>query len=268
MLANRRATISGLGIDLWTAGEGRDLLFLHPGSGWGDHGEFLDVLSGSFRVTAAAHPGFEGSDNLECFTGVDDLALFYLDLVEQLGLERPLVVGSSFGAWIAAEMAIRCKPACSALVLIGPVGAKFGGEREREITDLFSYPIYEQDRFLFSDPRFTGRSHKAAEDAALIRMARNFESFARLGWSPTLYDPKLRHWLARLTMPVLVLRGEADRVVSEGYCRNFAAAIPAARFAGIPDAGHYADVEQPARVIEAIRTFAASSARAGARTEA
>jgi pimeloyl-ACP methyl ester carboxylesterase len=160
------------------------------------------------------------------------------------------------GAWLAAEIAVRNPAVCERLVLIGPIGAKFGDTREREITDLFSYPIYEQNRFLFSDPRFIERSYADADQAALMQMARNFETFARLGWSPTLHNPKLRHRLARLTMPALVLRGEEDRVVPEDYVRAFAEAMPGARFEAVAGAGHYAHVEQPERVCAAIETFA------------
>ena len=37
---------------------------------------------------------------------MDDLVYHYLDLLDALGLDRPHVVGASFGGWIAAELAV------------------------------------------------------------------------------------------------------------------------------------------------------------------
>jgi len=37
---------------------------------------------------------------------MDDLAYHYLDVMDALGLERPHVVGASFGGWLAAELAV------------------------------------------------------------------------------------------------------------------------------------------------------------------
>jgi pimeloyl-ACP methyl ester carboxylesterase len=258
MVASERISIAGLEVDLRSGGRGRDLLFLHPGSGLGDHEEFLEKLASGFRVTAPSHPGFDGSDNHETFTRVGDLAYFYLDLIEAIGLHQPLIVGSSLGAWLALEVAQRCKSVCCGLVLIGPLGAKFGSEKVREIVDLFSYPVYEQDRFLYNDPRLACRSYADAERATLVRLARNFETFARLGWSPTLFNPKLRSRLGRLTMPTLIVRGENDKVVSEDYCRNFANAITGAHFRSVPNAGHYAHIEEADWICAQIAAFAQS----------
>ncbi len=251
-----RVKIAGLGIDVWSAGNGPSLLFLHPGSGLRDHDEFLRRLAEHFRVTAAAHPGFDGSDNQASFARVTDIAFFYLDLVDALELGNPMVVGASLGAWIAAELAVSSRHTCAGLALIGPLGAKFGSEREREITDLFSHPIYEQETLLFSDPRLARRSYTDADQQELVRMARNFETFARLGWSPTLFNPQLRSRLARLKIPGLVMRGEDDRVVSTDYARKFAAAITGAAFEIIPQSGHYAHIESPEYVCAQITKFA------------
>jgi pimeloyl-ACP methyl ester carboxylesterase len=258
VLEQGRRSVGGLEIAVWEGGSGPDLLFLHPGTGLADHQPFLEQLGLTFHVVAPAHPGFEGSDNSKAFTALGDLAYHYLDVIDTLALDRPVIVGASLGAWLAAEIAARSTAACSRLILTGPLGAKFGGVQEREITDLFAYPIYEQDQFLFADPARAQRSYADADQQDLLTMARNFESFARLAWSPTLYNPKLRHRLARLRMPALVLRGQDDRVVSDAYCRRFAEALPDARYEMIESAGHYAHIEQPDRVCAAIAAFAAA----------
>jgi pimeloyl-ACP methyl ester carboxylesterase len=257
----RRARVSGIEIDVRTAGAGSPLLFLHPGSGLRDHDAFLNALAGQFSVWAPAHPGFDGSDLPSSFSTVDDLAYFYLDFLEEHDLTDVTLVGASFGAWIAAEVAIKCATRLSSLILIGPLGVKFAGCRERDISDLFAIPSYQQDLHLYRDEQLRSRSYADLEQADLMVMARNFESFALFGWSPTLFDPKLRQRLPRIKLPTLVLCGASDQVVSTDYSRAYADHIRSASFAIIADAGHYAHIEQPDAVSSRLGEFAAAQVR-------
>jgi len=50
-------------------------------------------------------------------TTVDDLAYFYLDLLETLDLRDVVLVGVSFGGWLAAEIAVKSTERISHLVL-------------------------------------------------------------------------------------------------------------------------------------------------------
>ena len=254
-IAVAHAVVAEVEVETRTLGAGGDLLFLHPGTGIRDHQPILEALSRSFRVSAPSHPGFDGSSLPASYDTIDDLAYFYLDFVAAQRLRNVVLVGSSLGGWIAAEMAIKCAAHLSALVLIGPVGVKFGAPSEREIFDLFSWPIYQQDRHLFKNPALRDRTYAELAKPDAIAMARNHESFARIGWSPTLYDPKLRQRLPRITLPTLVLRGDSDGVTPDAYARAFAAAIPGAEFGTIADAGHYPQVEQADAVAEQITAF-------------
>jgi pimeloyl-ACP methyl ester carboxylesterase len=256
-----RERIAGVEVDVRIRGDGQDLLFLHPGSGLRDHDAFLERLAADFRVCAPAHPGFDGSELPPTFTTVDDLAYFYLDFLEGRNLSDVVLVGSSFGAWIAAEIAIKCASRLSALVLIGPLGVKFEGCREREITDLFSLPAYHQDHHLFRDERLRDRTYGDLDQVTLLSMARNYESFALFGWSPTLFDPKLRQRLPRLALPTLVLCGDSDQIVSVQYSRNYAEHISGASCAVIADAGHYPQVEQAEAVASHIISFVGAQVR-------
>jgi 3-oxoadipate enol-lactonase len=56
-------------------------------------------------------------------------------------------------------------------------------------------------------------------------------------------------------LPTLVLVGEADGLTPPDQARAMAQAIPGARLAVIPGAGHLPPVEQPAATTEALREF-------------
>jgi len=91
-------------------------------------------------VIAPSHPGFGHSELPRGMSTVDDMSYFYLDLIEELGLRDLVVVGASFGGWIAAEIASKTCERLSRLVLIGAVGAKFGAREKERHPGHFFHP--------------------------------------------------------------------------------------------------------------------------------
>ena len=80
--------VNGIRIETIERGSGRPLLFLHPGIGISATAPVLDRLAERTRLIAPSHPGFGGSEQPASFTSIDDLAYFYLDLLDELDLER------------------------------------------------------------------------------------------------------------------------------------------------------------------------------------
>ena len=116
--------INGVTLEATERGQGRPILFLHPGIGIDANAPVLDALAKGGHVIAPTHPGFGKSELPKGMSTVDDLSYFYLDLIEQRGLRDVLVVGVGMGGWIAAEMAVKSTERLSALVLGNPVGIK------------------------------------------------------------------------------------------------------------------------------------------------
>ena len=200
-------------VELFTQGSGQPVLFLHPGDGLDPHAAYVERLARRHRVLAPSHPGFGSSPLPEHFTSVDDLAYFYLDLMKAHDLEDAVVVGVSFGAWIAAAIAIKSVERIAGLILVDSLGAKFADRTTREIGDLFSVNIHEQASLIYHDPDRRAPSFADTSHEALTRLARSHETFALFAWSPTLHDPKLAHRLHRISVPTLVVWGREDRVV-------------------------------------------------------
>jgi pimeloyl-ACP methyl ester carboxylesterase len=251
-------TVSGIRQELVTAGQGQPILFLHPALGLAGAETCLDLLARSGRVIAPSHPGFGRSDLPAWMNRVDDLAYFYLDLMDQLDLRDVVLVGASFGGWIAAEIAVKSTARLSRVVLAGAVGIKVGGREQRDIADIYALPRAELDRRMYSDP---ARMPDAASlsDEQLCLLARNREAEALFGWSPYMHDPKLTRRLHRIDVPTLVLWGAADGIVSPDYGRAFAAAIPGASFELIEGAAHLPHIEQPAAFAERAAAFMAGA---------
>jgi pimeloyl-ACP methyl ester carboxylesterase len=254
-LESSTLSIDGIATEIWAGGEGRPIVFLHPGDGLDATSPFLESLAARYRVIAPSHPGFGRSELPVSLTTVDDLSYFYLDFFEQENLRDAVLLGVSFGAWIAAEIAVKNTSRLAGVILSDAVGAKFGGVMTRDIADLFSIPQYEQARHLYSAADRQKQSYAHLDDEVLARMARNHESFALFGWSPTLHNPKLAQRLHRINVPTEIIWGADDKVVSPEYGKIFASKIPGASFTLIKDAGHYPQIEQPHLFAQAVTRF-------------
>jgi len=126
--------LAGGRVHVFQAGQGEPLLFLHAAGGAGTWPGYLGLLADSFHVVAPDHPGFGGSDDFADVEAIDDLVFHYLDVIDALGLDRPHVVGASFGGWIAAELAVAASHRIASLVLLSPAGLRLP---DHPVPDIF-----------------------------------------------------------------------------------------------------------------------------------
>ncbi len=89
---SRHITIAGADLEIEDRGQGRPVLFLHPGEGLQPDRPWLDQLALTHRVIAPHHPGFGGSALPDWIGTVDDLGYLYLDLA---AAPRPIEPGCS-----------------------------------------------------------------------------------------------------------------------------------------------------------------------------
>ena len=113
--------------------EGRTALVLHGGGGPATVQGITAHLSGAMGVLTPVHPGWDGTARPGWLSAIGDLAAAYLRLLRDEGRRDVLVVGSSIGGWIAAEMAARDDSGLiSGLVLIDSVGVLVEGQPIRD----------------------------------------------------------------------------------------------------------------------------------------
>ncbi|ODU03918.1 MAG: alpha/beta hydrolase [Pseudonocardia sp. SCN 72-86] len=232
-------------LDVATVGSGPTLLMLHGVEGREADSAFVDAVAERFTVVAPSHPGFGLSPRPDWCDTVEDLAYLYLDWIERQDLRDVVLVGLQFGGWLAAEMAVRDCSRLGRLVLVDPVGIKVGGREDRDIADVFAMPRGELDARNHADPAAGPGDLTLAPVETTEHIARNEEALALYGWEPYLHNPRLRRWLPRIHVPTLVVWGAQDGIVSPGYGRAYADAVPGARFEIVDAAGHRAQVEQP-----------------------
>jgi len=243
-------------LEMRTTGEGPPLLFLHGGDYFTQNQGFLERLAQRWRVVIPRHPGFGRTERPDGFRSVHDLAYLYLDLIERQRLSDVVLVGSSFGGWVALEMCVRSVEQAGRLVLIDTLGVKFGGREERDIADIYALSADEVLRRTFFDPAAAAPDYSRLDDAETASIASDRAATTLYGWRPYMHNPGLRQWLHRVRVPTLVLWGQSDGIVRPDYGQRLSQSLPDARFEIIPEAGHYPQVERPEAVADAIERFA------------
>lgn len=246
--------MGGIKVHTSIGGRGAPLLALHGAGGPNGWRRWHAALAERFTVYAPAHPGYELSDSADWMESVRDVARYYLWFIDEVGLERPTVIGHSMGGWITAEMATMNPGALGRLVLLAAAGLK---PEWGEILDIFYYPIPELREKLFHDPSqapewqelYGTPATPEQEDLAL----RAREMSARLTWKPYMHNPRLPHFLPRVTNPTLALWGKQDEIVPAICGEQYARLMPNATYREIDNCGHFPQVERPdefARIVD------------------
>lgn len=249
--------VAGVDLEVVERGQGRPILLLHGAGGPRGNAPFMDLLEKHGRVVAPSHPGFGGSPLPDWVNGVDDLAYIYLDLLDQLDWHDVTLIGMSLGGWTACEIATKSTARLAKLILVDPVGIKVGDRETRDLPDIYALHPDEVAKLMFYDPSKAPDYSKLSDDE-LLAVARNREAAVLYLWEPYMHNPQLRRRLHRITIPTLVLRGEADGLVSDAYARAYAAAIPGACYEIVSRAGHSPQNENPQGFVDAVVRFMAS----------
>lgn len=235
------------------AAGGSAVLLLHGGAGPRSVAGLAAALSEHTYVITPTHPGFDGAPRPEWTDSIPDLALAYLDLLDELDLRGVLVIGSSVGGWIAAEMALRdTRGRISGLTLLNAGGIQT--DPLTDIPEMAKVGPAEFSRLAFHNPALRPNPSALSEEQRAA-MAANQSTLAVYANDPYMHDPKLRRRLRRVIVPVLVVWGEQDGIFPMAYGRAFADSFPNATFRSIAEAAHFPHMEQPGHTLGAIGEF-------------
>ncbi|MBX6316324.1 MAG: alpha/beta hydrolase [Isosphaeraceae bacterium] len=163
------------------------------------------------------------------------------DLIATLGLERPTVLGVSFGGAVALELAVEQPQRLGGLILQGaaanfPMG--LGATIARRVLERFPLPTDNGFVNQFFNLLYGGKPDPGPLVEFVIErcwetdqgvMARRLRALAD-------FDVSDRLW--RIDVPTLVLAGSRDVIVPPARQKALAASIPGARFALLDGAGH------------------------------
>ena len=252
------AKVRDVTVRLHRGGGGRPALFLHGAGGVPLWLPFFEALAEDYDLLVPDHPGFGASEDPKWLRSISDVAMFYLDAIEEWGLRDIHVIGNSLGGWIAAEMAIRDCSRFRSLTLLAPAGIRIKGV---PMGDNFIWSPEEQARNLFADPSFAERmlSQPPSEEQMDIQLRNRFTT-AKLAWQPRLFDPDLEKWLHRVKVPTHVVWGNADKILPGAYAELWRQRLPDARVTLVPNCGHLPHVEKADSVTASVKAFLSTAA--------
>ncbi len=245
--------VAGCRVSLLRGGSGPPLLYLHGAGGAGRWMPFMEALSQKFDVLVPEHPGFGESETPAWLDNVGDLAYFYLDFLEALGLDRVHLIGNSLGGWIAAELAVRDQHCLRTLTLVSPGGIHVQGV---PTGDIFLWSQLELTRNLYYDVKLAESLLSApVSEKEQDTFLRNRLTVAKLAWQPRLYNPHLAKWLHRIHLPTLIVWGDSDKVIPPACGSAFRDLIPGARLEILPRCGHLPHVEKASEFVSLATSF-------------
>ncbi len=267
------------GID---AGEGPSVLLLHgqPGSA-ASWSPVVPLLTDRFRVLVPDRPGYGAT--VGSAQGVEENAAVLAAMLEERANGPTTVAAHSWAGGAAVLLATQRPDLVAALVLIGaactsdsldgtdrvlalPVlghaAAALGlvvlGEVLPRVRRMAGFvPASRRERFLAALP---DQGVLGGQWGTFARQRRSFVIEQR---ALVAEMPQVAESLPGLQVPVAVVMGEWDLVVSPASSVTLAAAVPGSELISLPEAGHFAIRDEPVTIAEVIARYADQPASLG-----
>ena len=246
----RYVTVRGVRTRYATVGSGRPLLLLH---GWGTSldtfAPMIDDLQRTFRITAFDFPGHGGSGMPPGTWTVDDFVALTLDVMAALGVERPSILGHSFGGRVAIKLAAAHPEAVDRLVLVDSAGVPPPQTATRRLKRFAS-------RFANTVGRL-GRPGQTVRRKIVARIASpDYKAAGPLRDTfLAIVREDLRPVLPHIKAPTLLIWGESDADTSLADAHAMEKLIPGARLLVLKNAGHFSYLDQYGRFRLAVIPF-------------
>jgi pimeloyl-ACP methyl ester carboxylesterase len=269
-------TVDGVRLHYSDRGEGSPVVLIHgnavTGDDWNTSG-VAELLLQKHRVIIFDRPGFGYSERPRghLWTAAQQAELLHKAL-QQLGIERPVVVGHSWGTMVALALAERHQADTAGLVLLSgyyvwtlrPDVLLVAAGALPVIGDLLRYTISPLLGWLqmpllkwqmFSPARVPARFQAEYSSAMALRPSQ----IRATSIDGVLMIPgalALRGEYKNLTLPVLIIAGEGDKVVFKRRSEQLQARIRGSVLQIVKGAGHMVHHLVPGQVAQAVERVA------------
>ncbi len=242
------------------AGESLVLVHGHPfdRSMWSPQAE---ALSSDFRVIAVDLPGYGASPQRSEVMTMRAFADAVVELLDQLAVERSIVIGLSMGGLVAMELGLEYPNRVNGLVLAATTADPAAAD-EAEIRAATARVALERGMLPLAAAMIVELfGPKAACDRALVlKLFEMMLSTSPAGAAAALRGraerPDYSTLLRSLSVPALVISGDHDTHSPEPVIRRLLEALPSPALVRCHDSGHLPNLEEPERFNEAVRQFA------------
>jgi len=191
------------------------------------------------QVFAPDLPSFGRSENPPRVLDVSGLSDVLAAWMGEVGLERAVLVGNSFGCQIIADLAVRHPERVERAILQGPT------------MDPWARTVLQQvRRFLLNMPR-------EPLSFVPIELLDFVNAGTRRSWRTFRYalQDRIEEKLPYMEVPTLVVRGSQDPIVPQRWAQEVTELLPMGRLSVIPGAAHAANYGWAAEFVRTIQEF-------------
>jgi pimeloyl-ACP methyl ester carboxylesterase len=252
--------------------DGPPVLLVHGlGGNWTAWLETLPALARDHRVIAVDLPGFGASPPGSDGISIPGYARTLERFLDHLGLDDVVLMGSSLGGWVSAELTLRSPGRVRGLVLIDAAGiVPTRAERFKAVSMMrgaeLGAPLAPRFRAAIASRPGLRKLALKYTVADPTRLAADLVYMAL----PTAPDPGFgpafvaarRSWsdawcdqLTEIDCPTLIVWGEEDALLPLRHGREWARRIRGSELQVIPGAGHLPMLERPVLVNPILRRF-------------
>jgi 2-hydroxy-6-oxonona-2,4-dienedioate hydrolase len=231
--------------------DGKILILLHGlGASAERWSRVIPTLSRDCRVIAPDIIGFGYSDKPAVEYTMDFFVDFFRSFLDNLGISKASIIGSSLGGYITSEFAIRFNHMVEKLVLVSPAGMmKTSTPTLDRYIMAALYPEYQRVYEAFSEMVYD--SNAVNQETVMDFMNRMSLPNAKYAFMSTLlgirYAPYLHVRLSNITAPTLLVWGDNDTTIPLAeYSTQYNGIPNMEEIVVIKNCRHIPHVEKPA----------------------
>jgi len=203
-----------------------------------------ELLAPRARVYVPDLPGYGRSDRpAGGDLAVPELADALLAWIDRMGLDRPHLLGNSFGCQVIADLAARYPERVGRLVLQGPTFDPSARSAWRQVL-----------RWLAVAPL-----ERSSEGPVLLRDLWDLGPCRAVDMIRKGLDDRIEVKLPSVTAPTLVVRGTRDAIVPQRWAEEATRLLPNGRLVVLSRAAHTINYSQPVRLLGAVWPFLTGS---------
>jgi len=269
--------IDGINIHYQQIGENSDtlIILLHGfGSSTYSWQKVMDPLSEYGAVLAYDRPAFGLTERVTTFEDKDfnPYKMNYqpeivINFIDEEQAEKVILIGNSAGGTVAIQTALDYPDKISALILVSPAVFESGGA-PGWIKPLLNLPHFNRlGPILVRSIRERGLEllELAWSDQQKITQ-KDYENYQKplsvSNWDTALWEftkvnggTDLQSRLKELSIPVLIISGEYDKIIPVEQSKQLAVNLPGSEIVIIPNCGHVPQEECPDGFLEATDSF-------------
>jgi pimeloyl-ACP methyl ester carboxylesterase len=238
-------------------GHGRPVLFLHGWLGsWRYWYPTIEHVAEHFRTYSFDFWGFGDTNRHSNVVSIQSYSDQVIRFLDELGIDRVLLVGHSMGGMVALKTAINHPKRISRVVAVGaPI-----------VGDSLSWLLKLTDRAVFADAfarmhwfrrfmfhRFLGETNDPAVHEILDDSVKSSSTTLRRAVS-SMWRTDLRPELKRLSVPSLIVHGGRDEIVAPNQADLFDA-VPCAEVVVMPESRHFPFLDEAELFNETLLRF-------------